>query len=258
MTANYHAHTTRCHHATGEEREYIENGISNGIELFGFSDHTPQIFPEGYYSNFRMHPNEVEGYFDTILKLKAEYADKIEIKIGFEVEYYPEIFDKLMDYVAKYRPDYFVLGQHFIDNEYDTHRPSGTVKDEAGFIKYVDQTIQAMSTGCFSIFAHPDLIEYNENAEVYEREMTRLCEYAKEYDVPLEFNLLGYSEKRHYPNIEFWKIAAKIGNDVVLGCDAHSPDRVGKHSEIESAEKLLSGIGITPKDRIELKDPCKK
>lgn len=40
--------------------------------------------------------------------------------------------------------------------------------------------------------------------------MSRLCAYAKEKDMPLEFNLLGFMSGRHYPNESFWKIARNI------------------------------------------------
>ena len=48
ILANYHTHTTRCNHAMGTEREYIETAISEGFEILGFSDHTPQPYPAGY------------------------------------------------------------------------------------------------------------------------------------------------------------------------------------------------------------------
>ena len=41
MRANYHTHTPRCRHAVGSEREYIEQAIEAGMEILGFSDHTP-------------------------------------------------------------------------------------------------------------------------------------------------------------------------------------------------------------------------
>jgi len=52
MIANYHTHTPRCNHATGEERAYVEQAIKKGLKILGFSDHTPYIFPEtDYYSH---------------------------------------------------------------------------------------------------------------------------------------------------------------------------------------------------------------
>ena len=41
MFANYHTHTTRCNHAAGTDREYVEYAIRSGIKILGFADHTP-------------------------------------------------------------------------------------------------------------------------------------------------------------------------------------------------------------------------
>ena len=33
MFANYHTHTARCHHATGEDKAYVEAAIQNGFQV---------------------------------------------------------------------------------------------------------------------------------------------------------------------------------------------------------------------------------
>ena len=73
MRVNYHSHTVRCHHAEGTMREYVEKAIEAGYERFGFSDHTPYPFDNGYVSSIRMLPEELEGYVKETLDLKAEY-----------------------------------------------------------------------------------------------------------------------------------------------------------------------------------------
>ena len=45
MIANYHTHTTRCNHATGTEEEYVQSALERGLEILGFSYHTPYTFP---------------------------------------------------------------------------------------------------------------------------------------------------------------------------------------------------------------------
>ena len=69
MKANYHTHTVRCHHAVGDEREYIENAIDAGMKILGFSDHTPQYFKSGYVSGMRMTPDEAPEYVSCIKNL---------------------------------------------------------------------------------------------------------------------------------------------------------------------------------------------
>ena len=92
FTESLHTHTFRCGHASGTEREYIENAIAAGFDTLGFSDHAPYVFRDGYYSGFRMRPELQEDYVTTLLALREEYKGKIDIKIGYEAEYYPEFF----------------------------------------------------------------------------------------------------------------------------------------------------------------------
>ncbi len=254
MIVSYHTHTTRCMHAFGSEREYIEMAISRGIKTLGFSDHTPQVFPNGYASTFRMLPKETENYFSTLAELRERYADRIEIKLGLEVEYYPAVFDSLIELVAPFKPDYFILGQHYIDNEFDTHRYSGSQVDKSGLVRYVDQISEGISTGRFTYIAHPDLINYPKDDEIYFCEMRRLCENAKRLGIPLELNLLGLSEKRHYPRESFWRIVSEVKNDVVIGCDAHVPSRVAAPNELEEGRAYLSRFGLKAIDPT-LRDP---
>ena len=79
ISANYHTHTVRCKHAVGLEREYIEAAISEGFKILGFSDHTPQPYPEGFVSGIRMDMTQLKDYTDTLVKLRDEYKDQIQI-----------------------------------------------------------------------------------------------------------------------------------------------------------------------------------
>ena len=72
LTEHLHAHTWRCHHATGTEREYVEEAIKKGLKRFGFSDHSPYVFEGDYYSTFRMRPDQLEDYVKTVLDLNTK------------------------------------------------------------------------------------------------------------------------------------------------------------------------------------------
>ena len=77
MIANYHAHTYRCNHATGSEEDYVNHAVENGLQIMGFSDHTPYWFHSEYYSHFRMFPDQLEDYCETVQKLKEDYVNQI-------------------------------------------------------------------------------------------------------------------------------------------------------------------------------------
>jgi len=53
----------------------------------------------------------------------------------------------------------------------------------------------------------------------------------KKLDIPLEFNFLGYTDKRNYPNNDFWQIVSKVKNDVVY-LSSTAGDLVGESEYI--------------------------
>ena len=150
------------------------------------------------------------------------------------------------------------MGQHFVLNE-EEHIYSGELHyEEDMMMRYVDQVIEGLETGCFTYLAHPDLLNFGGSKENYEKAADKLCAYAAKNKVPLEINMLGMREHRHYPNFEFFKIAARHNCDIILGCDAHEPKDV---CDIESAKTALEWcreLGLNRIEYPELKKPCRK
>ena len=102
MISNYHTHTTRCRHAFGEDEEYVLAALDRGLQILGFADHSPYIFPGDYYSTMRMPMCEREDYVSSVLSLREKYADKIDIKLGLELEYYPGCFQETLNVLKQY------------------------------------------------------------------------------------------------------------------------------------------------------------
>ena len=103
MYANYHTHTKRCHHAIGEEREYVEAAIKAGYSVLGFADHVTHIVKDRPYDyRSRMRPEETAEYIMNLQRLRDEYVNDIKIHIGFEMEYYPSYFEDTLDFLANF------------------------------------------------------------------------------------------------------------------------------------------------------------
>ena len=255
LVTNYHTHTRRCHHAEGSDRDYIEAAIRAGITELGFSDHAPCWFPGDYYSGFRMEREKLSDYMASLEALRAEYADRIRILIGFELEYYPDCFEKTRDLLAPYAYDYLILGQHFAGNEQGEWACSPGTEDESRLARYVDQVCEGMGTGRFSYLAHPDLLNYVGYAAVYETYARTLCECAKRNRVPLEINFLGLRGHRAYPREEFFRIAGDCGCQVIFGCDAHDPESLEDAASLATAEDWCRRFGLKRVEHLELKNP---
>ena len=263
LTANYHTHTPRCHHASGDEMELIETARKAGMHTLGFSDHAPMLFADDYISDFRMLPEQTEEYAMTLDALKRQYAGEMTILIGYEMEYYPRYFPQSLANICRYPVDYLILGQHFLENEYPTERPknrsdgySGAATDEEWKLcMYVDRVITGLQTGAFSCVAHPDLINFTGEDVIYRRHIVRLCACARDMQIPLEINLLGLGGGRAYPNERFWRIAAEIGCDAILGCDAHYPQMLTDAPVIERGMQYAKQFGLHLIGELPLRDP---
>ena len=75
MKTNYHTHTTRCMHATGDDEDYVLSAIKGGYRILGFSDHTPWKYRTDYVADMRMLPEELPGYTDEKFPYFGHHTD---------------------------------------------------------------------------------------------------------------------------------------------------------------------------------------
>ncbi len=220
---NMHTHTARCQHAKGEDREYVEKAIEAGFEVLGMSDHVPYVLEEGYVSPIRMRWDELDGYVDSILSLKKEYAKDIEIYCGFETEYFPNYFERTMERLDAYPVDFMLLGQHYYDNEIGKISPKNGWVDEEHLKMYIDRVMAGIETDRFLYVAHPDIMYFWGDEATYRKHMRPLIQEMKRRGMPIEINMNGLRSGLHYPTPEFVEMAVEEGCDFIVGVDAHSP-----------------------------------
>ena len=240
MNYNYHTHTYRCGHATGSPEQYILRAIEGGITHMGFSEHAPHAFSDGHESGYRLPTAQGREYISELRVLREKYRDRIDVRIGFEMEYYPSQFESMLTDVRELGAEYLILGQHFVGEEW----PSGTyilrpTDKEEHLVEYVDCCLAGMESGYFSYLAHPDLCDYRGDEAIYDREMRRLCLASARLGVPLEINFLGIRANRIYPADRFWKIAGEIGAPVTFGFDAHDVMSAYDSLSLIKAEELV-------------------
>ena len=255
MIANYHTHTFRCGHAEGNESDYAREAEKAGLKILGMADHTPYDFFDIGPRNrpMRMMPEELPEYADSVRALAKEYAGRMEILLGVEAEYYPKYFPRLLELLRDNKVQYMILGQHFLGNEVDEPYCGRPWSDPAVLERYVAQSTEALRTRLFSYFAHPDLLNFPGNDDVYEREMRRLCRAARETETPLEINLLGLRDGRNYPDERFWRIAGEEGCVAILGCDAHQPPKVSDPATEARARGLAARNGVPLLEKLTLR-----
>lgn len=245
MDYNYHTHTYRCGHASGTAEEYIKRAIENGIKRMGFSDHMPLKLSDGTESGYRVPVCEGKNYCEEIKALREKYKSEIDIKVGFEMEYYAGHFDEMLKYAKDYGAEYVILGQHYIkpENEdaYHTYAPT----EDVDFLKdYVASVISAMEKKVYTYVAHPDVFNFIGDVRLYQEEMRKLCIAAREMNVPLEINFLGIREGRNYPNSAFWEVAGEEKPPVTFGFDAHSVASAYDEESLAKATKMVDKYNL--------------
>lgn len=257
---NYHTHTMRCHHAAGKDEEYIQAAIRGGYEVLGFSDHACWKYDSAYVSGIRMELSQFQEYYESLSELKEKYQKEIQIFIGLECEYFPKYMDWIQGFAEEQKLDYVIFGNHFSQTD-ETGVYYGTAcKEDLWLKRYIEDCIAGLSTGFYSYLAHPDLfMRVRPQFDTLARqESERLCQWCKEQGVILEYNLEGLQMRKEgrvagYPHEAFWEIAAKTGNQVIIGVDAHKPISLERTDSYDQAKRFLEELGVSLTDRIPLR-----
>lgn len=242
MIVDLHNHTPLCNHAEGKIEEYIEAAIQKKTKVFGFSDHAPMDFDPKY----RMKFEDMQQYEADVKAAKERYKEKIDILLGYEVDYLPGHMDKR---VLEADVDYLIGSVHFIEGwGFDNPEFIGKWQEEDvdGVWQKYFETIETMAKSrLFDIVGHLDLIKVfnfmptKEIAKVAKNALVAI----KESDMVLEINVAGYRKPvaEAYPSLELLTQAYSLGIPITLSSDAHKPEQVGLHSD--AVIKMAKDVG---------------
>ena len=84
---NYHSHTYRCKHATGEVVEFVEAASKAGLEILGISDHA--AFPDDRWIDVRMRYEELDNYVEAVHAAQRS-VPQVQVLLSMEYEYVME------------------------------------------------------------------------------------------------------------------------------------------------------------------------
>ena len=244
MRIDLHNHTTRCNHAKGSMKSYVERAIELGIDIYGFSEHAPMDFDEQYRLKFE----EMNAYVHDVQSLQKEYKDRIKILLGYEVDYLKGHIDKR---VINSKVDYLIGSVHFLDtwgfdnpefNEEYSKRNIDNVWQE-----YFSNIEDMAQTGYFDIVGHFDLIKvFNFLPKKDIRSIaTPALKAIKKANMVIELNSAGLRKpcKEVYPSESLLEVAYELDIPITFSSDAHAIGQVGfKYDEVV---KLAKKIGYS-------------
>ena len=244
---NYHGH---CHYCDGQEapEAYVQAAIKQGMSGYGFSSHAP--LP--YNFTWPMRPDDLTVYRQEIAALQQQYADRIPIYCGLEIDYIPQVTGPNHPRWKELALDYTVGSVHFVDFFADgqpweidgSHAVflQGLETIFAGDIRraverYYALIRQMVSEAPPDIVGHLDKIKiqsedgrlFDEAVPWYREAVQQTLEVIAERSLIVEVNTRGlYKQKTAEPYPGWWVLerVRDMRIPIVLNSDAHHPREV--------------------------------
>ncbi|GAV20892.1 histidinol-phosphatase (PHP family) [Mariprofundus micogutta] len=233
---DYHMHTPRCNHATGDVAEYANAAIAAGLSEIGMSDHSPM--PGDFDKPWRMDRSELSDYLQEVETVRDAVKDQLHLRVGLEADFHPGTENYVAEMIQSYDWDYIIGSVHYIgdwgfDNP-DTIQVWDTWKIEDAYCAYFKLVEQSAQSGLFDIIGHPDLIKKfghraPADSESVNKAIEDMLQAVKKADVVLEISSAGLRKPvgEIYPHSRIVQRAAQLAIPFSYGSDAHSPAEVG-------------------------------
>lgn len=252
IKVDYHTHNFRCGHAQGRVEDYVRAAIAKGLAEIGISDHSPIYWMDGNdpMPTIAMAKDELAGYVDEVLRLKAQYADRIRVRLGLEADYVEDMEDFYRDLLAKYPFDYVIGSVHYVfsKNVYDARRWDSRPDPMPIFAEYYRLVAKSAQSGLFDVLAHttaitayaprpiPAAIEPLQDAALLA---------IRDAGVSMEVNTSGYRKMTTdpFPTPRMVAKASQLGIPLTFSSDSHRPDDVGYAND--RVEKLFLENNVT-------------
>ncbi len=247
MLVDYHIHTTRCGHATGDMAGYVERAQRLGLAEIGFADHLPLLHTVD--PHLTMPRDELPVYVEQVGDIAV--GSRIPVKLGIEADYVPESLDELAALLDEYEFDYVLGSIHFLNGwAFDDPRHVAGYEGrdhEQLYEEYFTTAMEAVRTGLFDVLAHPDLIK--KFAILPPVDLSGhygdLAAAVAKQEMAVEVSTAGLRKPvgEIYPTEGFLRACVARGVPVTLGSDAHAPEEVGYR--FGEAVDLLRRVGYT-------------
>lgn len=223
-----HMHTPLCKHAHGEPEDYAAVAEERGLKGIIVTCHNP--IPGGWSSGVRMAPEEMETYVAMVERAREKWAGRVDVRLGMESDFVPGMekwleklhashsFNHILGSVHPQVADYMAL--YFKDDWFEYQK------------LYFEHIALAAESGLFDTMAHPDLVK---NLAPKEWDLNRIwpvilrtLDRVATSGVAMEINTSGVNKAlpEMNPGPAILREMAQRGIPVVIGADAHVPERV--------------------------------
>ena len=248
MLSNFHTHSCYCD-GKATPREMVDFAVAHGFTALGFSGHSPLPFENTFSIT------DYDGYCREVRMLQEEYKDRIEIRLGLEIDYIPGMLEDFAELKEKGGLDYTIGSVHLIPaqgvvpkdgddlwmidgSRYQTY-DEGLMKHYGGDIRrgvkaYFHQQNEMLVKNRPTILGHPDKIAmhnrgryFSEAEPWYEELALETLSLVHELGLVCEVNTRGIYKGRHpdfYPSRRLLRQMRQWRIPVIVSTDAHAPD----------------------------------
>lgn len=248
-----HTHHERCGHADGSIEQYIRAAIKEGLTAIGISDHAPYFAHEHDQPrpNIAMAKREFPHYVREVLALKQKYADKIDVLLGVESDFYAEHIDTYRHTLTKYPFDYIIGSVHqtngvsiFNRHRFDHLSMDEQIQQKTDYYTLIEQSARS---GLFQILGHIDAMKayYPAFSDIPTPDVIdRTLKTIADHNVAIEVNTSGGTKKvgGWYPSDAILERALYFNVSITFGSDAHHPRRVAE--DFARVQQRLQEIGF--------------
>lgn len=236
-------HTPLCKHAQGNPEEYALVALEKGFKGIIVTCHGP--LPDGISSTVRMSPDEWEQYVALVESTRERFADQLDVRLGLESDYLPGI-DSWIEQLHQSADLNYVLGS--VHPHIKEYKERYLRWDWPTFHRqYFETLVEAAESGFFDCLSHPDIVK---NLGHEEWDLAACMDHIRDCldriaatGIAMELNTSGLNKaiSEMNPSPEILSEMNKRHIPVVIGADAHVPERVG--ADYQTAFSLLEAAG---------------
>ena len=249
MLVSYHNHTTWSD-GRASISELVAAARRAGVTELGISDHFA-ITPDGQSPFWSIKVEKLDAYVEDVL-LAAQSTDDIAIRLGAEVDFFPETLDESISLLKPYPFDFIIGSVHFIDEfviDLNTGPWEMLLQEERNqtWQIYWSHIAAVARSGYFDFIGHFDLpkkFQFYPDVDLRAEALAALDAIA-DADMALEINTSGWHKpvKEAYPDFFYLEEARRRNIPLLISADSHYSDHVTR--DFERARKLASDAGYT-------------
>ncbi len=235
----------------GHIEAYVETAATRGITELGFTEHLYRCVEAdralGAFweaeprTDLAEHTREfverdrglsLDAYVDAITTAKAR---GLPVKLGLEVDFFPETIDAVLELIAPYPWDFLIGSVHWvggwaIDSSAVAHEFGRRGIDQA-WADYFELEAALAGSGAVDVLAHVDVCKkYGHRPEAEPVGLyASVVDAAVRSGTAVEVSSQGLRRPAAevYPSPLFLKMFREAGVPVTLASDAHSPEEAG-------------------------------